>query len=82
MTLRILPPLLVAVMLTACGTTGAPTAGPRAATGLAAAGAHVSGTAALKAFERMPSLGLEKKAAPIRFEPIMDPAPGLPESLV
>lgn len=82
MTLRILPPVLIAALLAGCGIAAAPHAGPRAAAPFEAAGARSFGTAALAAFEKKPALGLVKPAAPIRVEPILDPAQELPESLV
>ncbi len=79
---RMLPVALVAALITACGATGVPAPGSRTAAQVAASAANVSGTAAIAAFEKKPSLGLVKKPAPIRVDPIMDPPPGLPESLV
>lgn len=79
---RLVPVALAAALLAGCGSQGAPTAGPRAAAQVAAHATNVTGAQALAAFEKKPSLGLVKQAAPIRVEPIMDPAPGLPESIV
>lgn len=80
---RLVPVALVAAFIAGCGSQGVSTMSPRSAGQLAAASAkHMTGTEALAAFEKKPSLGLEKKPAPIRVEPIMDPQPGLPESLV
>lgn len=80
---RMIPVALTAVLLAGCGASGVPAMGPRtAAAKLGASAAQASGTAALAAFEQKPSLGLTKRPAPIRVEPILDPAPGTPESII
>ena len=79
---RLVPVALAAALIAGCGSQGAPTTAPRSASQLAVRATNVTGAEALAAFEKKPSLGLVKQAAPIRVEPIMDPQPGLPESIV
>jgi hypothetical protein len=82
---RLLPLVFASALVAGCGAVGAPSGAPRAASQAAAlgAGAHVTGTQALAAFERMPSLGRPKpQAAPITIPPVMDPRPFAPDSIL